>query len=334
MVRHSDRQLARPALRVISADDIRAAERRVRSHIRHTPVWALPSPHGGPSLLAKAEHLQTTGSFKLRGAFNRLLTLSEDDRRRGVVAASSGNHGAAVAHASHVLGIEATVYVPEGASPPKVAKIRDQGARVLFVGTDGLDTEQEARRAAEASGRPYISPYNDEGVMAGQGTLAAELVRDAGPLDRVYVAVGGGGLIGGMAIYLAAASPETRVVGVLPAASPHMAVSVAAGRIVDQPTRPTLSDGTAGGIEPGAITFEACARFVHGWMTVSESEIAAAMRWWSGHSPDPIEGAAGVAIAGCLRDLDQGGRSAFVVCGGNVAPAIWDGVIAGKLPSP
>lgn len=306
------------------------AERRIRPHILETAVQPSPALSGlsGADVIVKAEHEQATGSFKLRGAFNKLLTLSEDDRRRGVVAASSGNHGAAVAYACAALGIRARVYVPEGASPAKVARIRAKGAEVVHYGTDGLDTELEARRVALETGTSYVSPYNDVAVMAGQGTLAVELLRQVWNLSRVYVAVGGGGLIGGMASYLAEFAPSVRLIGALPEASPVMSVSVAAGHVVEMPTSPTLSDGTAGGMEADSVTFEVCRTLVHEWVTVSEEEIAGAMRLWAKHHPGEIEGAAGVAIAACLRDAGRidGSRAAIVICGGNIAHERWTAV--------
>lgn len=279
----------------------------------------------------KSEHQQDTGSFKLRGAFNKLLTLPPDVRERGVVAASSGNHGAAVAHACAALGVHARVFVPEGASPAKVGKIRDLGAEVIRFGTDGLDTELEARRQAEESGTAYISPYNDEAVMAGQGTVAVEMTEDGPALDRLYVAVGGGGLIAGMATWFRHAMPATQVVGALPANSPVMAASVKAGRILEMESLPTLSDGTAGGIEAGSITFEVCRDRVDVWETVSEEEIAAAMRTWAAAHDTVIEGAAGVALAAMLRDAPRlaGNRVGVVLCGGNVARDRWAKVMAG-----
>lgn len=318
---------------MIRAADILDADARIRPYIRETPVVQSPdlSTATGATVFLKLEHQQHTGSFKLRGAFNRLLALTADERRRGVVAASSGNHGAAVAHAGAALSIPVTVYVPEGASPAKVGKIRALGATVVAFGTDGLDTELEARRAATAAGAVYVSPYNDEAVMAGQGTLAVELLRQAGPLDRVYVAVGGGGLIGGMATWIADVSPATRIVGALPAHSPVMAESVRAGRIVEMPSLPTLSDGTAGGIEDGSVTFHPCRTLVHEWVTVPEVEIADAMRRWSRTMDGPVEGAAGVAIAALLRDAGRidGQRVAVVICGGNVSRDVWEHVTAG-----
>lgn len=288
------------------------------------------SEYVGADVFVKGEHLQPSGSFKLRGAFNRLLCLSQQERRNGVVAASSGNHGAALALASEVLGIRARVFVPHGASVAKVEKIKSRGATVEFFGTDGLDTEHEARRVAAASGAVYVSPYNDLEVMAGQGTVALEMVEQVANLNRVYVAVGGGGLIGGMAAYLKLIAPRVHVIGVVPEHSPVMLASVREGRIVEMEVQPTLSDGTSGGIENGSVTFDACRFCVDEWASVREENIAAAMGlWWSEFSV-PIEGAAGVAIAAVMRDrgVVKGERIGVVICGGNIAKERWESAVA------
>ncbi len=309
---------------------VRVADRRIRPHIPETPARVAPSfgREHAATVYLKEEHRLPTGSFKLRGAFNALLSLPDEARRAGVVAASSGNHGAAVSFAAATLGIRATVYVPEGASPAKVDKIRSHGATVVFFGTDGLDTEVEARGAAKRTGAAYVSPYNDPAVMAGQGTIALELLRQVPALDRVYVAVGGGGLIGGIATVFAGQTPQVEVVGVLPENSPVMAVSVRTGRIVEMESRPTLSDGTAGGIEADAITFPVCRDHVQRWVTVGEDEIAESMRWWAANEPGVIEGAAGVALAALRQDAElvRGRRVAVVICGGNIAADRWNEV--------
>lgn len=311
--------------------EVAEADRRIRPHVPESPYRQSRglSPEGGAEVWLKEEQHLPSGSFKLRGAFNKLLTLDPQARAAGVVAASSGNHGAAVAHAAAILGIPACVYVPEGASPAKVEKIRAKGADVVWFGTDGLDTEVEARAAAARRGATYVSPYNDPAVMAGQGSLAVELLRQGPVPDRIYIAVGGGGLIGGVALWLRAHAPAVRIVGALPANSPVMAVSVREGHIVEMPTTPTLSDGTAGGIEEGAITFPVCRDLVDEWVTVTEDEIADAMRAWSASEPGAIEGAAGVALAALRRDAPQlnGQRVAVVVCGGNIPLERWAAAI-------
>ncbi len=310
-----------PQALTVLRDNIRAAAVRIRPHVRETPVERSRALEGANHVVyLKLENIQHTGSFKLRGAFNKLLCLTPDQRNRGVVAASSGNHGAAVAWAADALGIRAEVFVPEQASGAKIAAIRRLGATVTLFGTDGLDTELHAREVAGARGCEYVSPYNDLEIMAGQGTLGSELQHQLPGLDTIFVAVGGGGLIAGVAADLRAKWPNVRVVGCVPEASPVMARSVAAGSIVDMPSHPTLSDGTAGGIEAGSTTFPFCVALVDEWVTVTEDEIADAMRHCLTVEHVLVEGAAGVAVAGFRRQaVHLRGVSAIVLCGANVS---------------
>lgn len=275
----------------------------------------------GADVWFKLENRQTTGSFKLRGATNRLLTLDEEQRALGCVAASSGNHGAAVACAMQELGVSGIIFVPEQTSLAKVEKIRSYGGDVRHFGTDGLDTEQHARKYASESGMFYLSPYNDEQVVAGQGTCGIEIIEDLPDVDAVFVAVGGGGLVGGVGAVLKTHNPGTQLYGCQPLASPVMSCSIEAGEIIDMPSEPTLSDGTAGGIEQGSVTFELNQAVVDDWVVVDEGQIAEAMRQYMDRENDIIEGAAGVAIAGMLakRDDIAGEKVAVIICGGNIA---------------
>ncbi len=269
----------------------------------------------------KLENRQTTGSFKLRGAMNCLLTLDAAQRDAGCVAASSGNHGAAVACAMQQLGVDGVVFVPEGTSSAKVEKIRSYGVAVEFFGTDGLDTEQHARAYARLRGMAYLSPYNDAAVIAGQGSCGVEIVEQCPEVSAVFVAVGGGGLIGGVGSVLKTHNPAVRIYGCQPAASDVMAQSMAAGEIVDVPGGPTLSDGTAGGIEAGAVTFPLNRAVVDEFVVVGENEIAAAMHDFMARENDVIEGAAGVAIAAMRRCAERiaGATVVTIICGGNIA---------------
>ncbi|MGH7712451.1 MAG: threonine/serine dehydratase [Gemmatimonadaceae bacterium] len=305
------------------AQAILAARERLAQYIRVTPNEPSPafSERLNVDVWLKREHLQHTGSFKARGALHKLLCLTRDERRAGVVTASSGNHGAGVAWASRTLGVSALVFVPEGASTAKVDMIRRYGAIVEVHGTDGLDTEVFARQDAAKRGRTYVSPYNDADVIAGQGTVGVEIVEQLTSVDAVLVAVGGGGLIGGVAAYVKSRLPNVRVIGALPERSPVMALSVRAGRIVEFNSEPTLSDGTAGGVEADSITFELCRALVDDWVLVSENEIAAAMREFIALEHQLIEGAAAVALAALGRKAAEfrGRRVAVVLCGGNVS---------------
>jgi threonine dehydratase len=249
------------------------------------------------------------------------MTLTPGQREAGCVAASSGNHGAAVAYAMRKLGIDGVIFVPEQTSTAKVDAIRSYGGDVRFFGSDGLDTELHARAYADKHGMFYVSPYNDPEVIAGQGTCGIEIAASMPEFDTLYVAVGGGGLVSGIASVLKSSNPAVRIVGCQPEASAVMAHSVEAGRIIDEPSRTTLSDGTAGGIEQHAMTFDLCRELVDEFVLVSEVEIARAMRRFIDFEHQLIEGAAGVALGAMLkqREVLAGRRVVVLICGGNVS---------------
>ncbi len=305
-------------------DLARAVERAaaaLRPHVVHTPLVAAPwlADEPGTDVRLKLESLQHTGSFKFRGATYALRSLPPAVAARGVVAASSGNHGLGTAAAARALGVPARVLVPATTPAKKRERIAAAGAQVEVFGDDCVEAEQEARRQAARSGRTYLSPYNDPVVVAGQGTVAVELLADWPAVEVLYVALGGGGLIAGMAAYAKAHRPDLEVVACSPAASPAMAECVRAGAIVDVPCGPTLSDSTAGGVEPGAITFGLCRDLVDRYLEVDEAAIAAAMVATLREGRLLAEGAAAVAIAACRADANRRGRRAAVVlCGANV----------------
>ena len=307
------------------------AANRIASYIRETPLDYSPyfSELTGANVYLKLENLQHTGSFKLRGAFNKLLSLSKEDREAGGVAASSGNHGAAIAYAMNELGISGTIFVPEQTSPTKVDAIKRAGGDVRFFGYDGLDTETHAREYASQNGMVYLSPYNDLDVIAGQGTCGVEIAKQLSNVDAIFIAVGGGGLISGVGAFLKSVNPSLTVVACQPAASAVMTESVRAGKILDLPSGPTLSDGTAGGIEADAITFDICREVTDEFVVVSEEQIAEAMRGFIDSHHMLIEGAAGVAIAGLLASGHKykGKNVVVVVCGANISRATLKQVI-------
>ncbi|MDP5171758.1 MAG: pyridoxal-phosphate dependent enzyme, partial [Bacteroidia bacterium] len=240
------------------------ARQRISSYLLQTPLEYADSlsRETGAEVYLKLEMLQLTGSFKLRGAANKLLSLSSSDLRHGVITASTGNHGAGVLHIARQLGVAVRVFLPKTASPAKVERLRDLGASIVQVGEDSLDSEQEARSAAEAEGIPFISPYNDLDIIAGQGTMTLEIMEQLPDLDALFVPVGGGGLIAGAGAALAGHDRKVALIGCQPANSAIMRASVEAGEILDLPSFPTLSDGTAGGLEPGSITFPLCQQWV------------------------------------------------------------------------
>ena len=303
--------------------DIVLAANRINHYVRETPLDFSPyfSELTGVKVYLKLENLQHTGSFKLRGAFNKVLSLNSEERKRGCVAASSGNHGTAIAYAMKTLGVTGVIFVPEQASPTKVDAIKRAGGEVYFFGNDGLDTESHAREYASKNGMTYLSPYNDRQVIAGQGSCGVEIATQLPQVDAVFIAVGGGGLISGIGSFLKSVNPGVQIVSCQPDASQVMTASVKAGEIIDMPSDPTLSDGTAGGIEPGAITFDICRDIVQGYVTVSEEKIAEAMRMFMDSHRMLIEGAAGVAIAGFLDVADdyKEKNAVIVICGGNIS---------------
>lgn len=311
----------------------RDAAKRIRRFVIETPLVYSATFSGAldASIYFKLENRQITGSFKLRGAMNRLMTLSEEQRSRGCVAASSGNHGAAVACAMQIVGVNGVIFVPEQTSSVKVDAIKAYGGEVVFFGTDGLDTEQQARAVAREKGMVYLSPYNDTEVIAGQGSCGVEIIEQLADVDTIFVAVGGGGLIGGVGSVLKEHNPAIRVVACQPSASAVMAHSVEAGELLQLASEPTISDGTAGGIEADAITFSLNQRVVDEFVLVDEAQIASAMRRFMSSEEHVIEGAAGVAIAGMLELAPsiRGQKVVVIICGGNISPEKIDEIRSG-----
>jgi threonine dehydratase len=311
--------------------DVVVAELRIRAHVRETPLRQSRrlSASTGANVLLKLENLQDTGSFKLRGAANKLLSLPREQAARGIVAASNGNHALAVATIGRMLGIPVEVFVSEHVDPARRNSIESLQAIVQTVKGDSLLAEQTARRMAEQSDRTYVSPYNDRDVIAGQGTVAVEILRQlsqsgsSGP-DAVFVAVGGGGLIGGIGSHLKAASPVTEIVGCWPVNSPVLYECLSAGRIIDVPEKPTLSVSTAGGMEADAVTLALAQQVIDRKVLVTEAEIIDAARRVYREEGQLIEGAAAVAVAGFLKTADgyAGKTVVIIVCGGNAAPAL------------
>jgi threonine dehydratase len=315
---------------------IEEAAARIYAVVRETPLAVIPLGNGTPSgavlagaAVVKQEQLQITGSFKLRGATNKLMSLNAAQAAAGVVTSSTGNHGLGVATAAQLLGIDAEVFLSSEVSASKRQRIAERGVRIRIVGADPLAAELAARAAAAATGRIYVSPYNDPQVVAGQGTIAVELLRQVPDLAVIFIAVGGGGLVGGIGSYLRHVAPQVEVVGCWPENSPVMYECLKAGRIIDVPEATTLSESTAGGVEPGSITFELCREVIHRGLLVSEAEILQAMRF--GHAQGwAMEGASGVALAAYFKDAASeagkarppGKKCVVLLCGGNPSPAI------------
>jgi threonine dehydratase len=308
------------------AQQVIEASERIKPAVTETPVEPFSdlAPEAGVELFFKLENLQQTGSFKLRGASNKILLLSPDEASRGVIAASNGNHGLGVAAAARRAGISAEVYVSSHVSPSKARRIEEYGARIQRAGDDPLEAELAARSAAAQQGKVFISPYNDMQVMAGQGTLAVELLRQLSGVDALFIAVGGGGLLGGIGAYMKYASPNTEIVGCWPENSRVLYESIKAGSILDFPEQPTLSESTAGGLESGTVTLDVCASVTDRSVLVSENEILDAMKKVRALRGWIIEGAAAVAVAAFLKEAQnyRGKKVAVVICGANVSPEV------------
>jgi threonine dehydratase len=315
-------------------DNIITANQRIKAV--DGGVWETPldrsdifSERTGADFLLKGEHLQRTGSFKMRGAMNKVLCLNEEERNQGIITASSGNHGMAISQAARVCGIEATIYLPETVSPQKLSAIKRLGANTVMVPGNGVEAEKAARAVAEQEGKAYASPYADPEIIAGQGTVGLELAEQCPDLAAVFVCVGGGGLISGIGSYLKAQRPDVAVIGCWPENAPAMHLCLEQGEIYDTPETETLSDGSAGGIEEGAITFPICQQVIDLHLLISEAEIAAAMREMATHENFIIEGAAGVALAAALKSAGdyRGRKIAAVICGRNISPDTFRAVL-------
>lgn len=317
--------------------DIEAAAARLHGRVWHTPVErsAALAARTGADVWLKCECFQTTGSFKLRGALNRLLTLAPEALGRGVVTASAGNHGLGVAEACARLGVRATVVVPTTASPAKahaLAGYADRGVALLAFGEDYDAAEAHALELAGGSGQTYVSAYNDPAVIAGGGTVVREALADVPEVDLVVAPAGGGGLIGGTGVWTRHQRPSARVVGVQPETSPALLAALQAGRLVNVPVGATLADGLAGNIEAGSITFPLAQRVVDEVVLVSEEEIAAAMRWLAAEHHILVEGSAATVIAALLADRIgdlPGRRVVLLLTGRNVAAETLRAVLAG-----
>ena len=316
-----DWPLERDLERSVSA--ARATRARIAPFIAHTPLVASAD---GERLL-KLETLQRTGSFKVRGAA-AAITAARSPRE--VVAASTGNHGLAVAGVARALGLPCRVFVPAAVRPVKLERLRATGARLEIVDGDPLEAELVARvQAQRVPGAVLVPPYNDPEVVLGQATLGLELLEDASaPPATLFAGVGGGGLIAGIALAVRARWPDCAIVGCVPAASPAMRDAIAAGEAVDSPVLPTLADATAGNIEPGALTIPICAALVEELLVIDEREIADAIRvaLWSERLV--IEGGAALALAGSLRGTLPGPHL-VVLSGGAIDRDALLGVLAG-----
>ncbi len=306
-------------------EDIIVAAERIAPLARRTPVEPAPAlSHNGAQVWLKMEIWQATGSFKMRGAANRLMQLTAEERAQGIVTASAGNHAQGVAAAAVALQTHAVIVVARDASPAKIAALRRYDpawVELRIIGADYDAAEAAGIALARKLGRVFVSPYDDPAVIAGQGTVARELLDDLPDLDVLIVPVGSGGLAAGVALWAHHVNPSLRVIGVQSETSPAMHAALAAGRLVTVPVAPSLADGLAGNIAPDSITFPLCRHHLAEVALVREEAIAEAMRFLMEDHHIIVEGSGAVGVA-ALRSgvvaLPPGSRAGIILTGRNV----------------
>jgi len=299
------------------------AEKRIRKHIRETPAEhsLFLSQLGNCSVYLKLENMQLTGSFKLRGAVNKILSLSKEEKKRGLMTASSGNHGAAFSWALKRFGLKGSIVLPEITAPTKIDFLLLYGADIIKHGDDCIKAERFGRQTAKKQGLTYIPPYNDPQIIGGQGTIGIELTRQVPKIDCVLVPVGGGGLIAGIAGYLKSENENIEIIGCQPENSAVMYESIRAGRILDLASKPTISDGSAGGIERDSITFPMCQEFVNDFILLTEDEIISALKITLAKHYMLAEGAAVLSVAAFIKQKKrfQGKNVVLILSGSKIS---------------
>jgi threo-3-hydroxy-L-aspartate ammonia-lyase len=308
----------------LTLEQVEAAARRLEGRIHRTPVVTSRSldEATGYSVFLKCENLQRAGAFKIRGALNKLLSLSPDERSRGVVAFSSGNHAQGVALAARMTGASAMILMPTDAPALKLAATQGYGAEVVFYDRQTEDREARARELVEKTGRILVPPYDDYAIMAGQGTAALELLRDASRLDALLTPVGGGGLMAGSSTVARALLPEVKIYGVEAESANDTWLSLQKGERVSIPPPPTIADGIRN-LSPGALTFPILQQTLTDVLLVSEEEIKEAVRFLLLRSKLLVEPTGAVPVAALLAGklpLPKGTRVGLVLSGGNVDP--------------
>jgi threonine dehydratase len=320
---------------MVTLDDIRAAQRRIVDIAVRTPLLNVPLIEQKTSptpalwqLFVKPENLQPIGAFKLRGAYNKIAALSEAERKRGVISYSSGNHAQGVAYSARALGVKVVIVMPDNAPSIKRAGTAALGAEIVTVGPGSEERKQRAEQLSAEHGYALIPPYNDELIIAGQGTMGLEILEDLADVETVLVPVGGGGMLSGIATALKLAAPHpVKVIGVEPEFAADAQASFRAGHVVDWPASKvsrTLADGLRTQ-SLGDITFAHIHRFVDDIITVTEDEIREAVRRLSGNPKLVAEPSGAVAVAAFLfhrAELPQTQRNVAIVSGGNIDPAL------------
>lgn len=320
----------------VTLRDIYLARHRIRSIVRKTPL--IPSPalseRVGASVFLKLENLQETGSFKLRGAANKILSLSVDEQQHGVIAVSTGNHGRAVSYVARRLGLQAIICLSQHVPENKIRALKRLGAEIVVHGHSYDEAMAHAAQLQEQRGLTWIDPFDDPFVIAGQGTIGLELMDDMPDIDSAIVPTSGGGLISGIALALKSVDPNLQVIGVSMDRAPVMYHSLRAGAPIEMEEEPTIADALAGGIYlDNKYTFRMVQQYVDETYLVSEAEIAESMAFALDQHHIVVEGGGAVGIAALLHDrLPSMGRNILVVVsGGNVDSALLAKIIQGEF---
>ena len=320
---------------MVTLNDIRAAQTRIRGVATRTPLLPYPAALPADPVFLKLESLQPMGAFKLRGAYNKIVSLSEAERQRGVITYSSGNHAQAVAYAARALGCRAVVVMPSDAPQIKQESTRALRAEIVFVGPSSAERQARAEELAQRYGYVMVPPFNDEKIIAGQGTIGLEILEDLPQVELVLSPVSGGGLLSGIATAIKLSRPETRVVGVEPELAADAQESLRTGRLVEWPaekTARTLCDGLRTQ-SLGAIPYEHVRRYVDDIVTVSEEEVREAMRRLALSARVVAEPSGAASLAAFLfhrTALLKSKCTAAVISGGNVEPALLAEILASK----
>ncbi len=303
--------------------EIQKAEKRIRPYILKTPLIEskeLSKLINGKVYL-KLESEQYTGSFKARGSINKLLSLTTEEKKNGTITASTGNHGLGYARALEITKQKGCIYLPTNASSSKLKALANYNVELIQYGEDCLTTEMRAKLMAEKQNKTWVSPYNDPQIIGGQGTVGLEIVDQLDHFDSVLITIGGGGLMSGIGSYIKSTKPNVKIIGCEPENSCEMTLSLKAGTITNMDVElETLSDGSAGGIEKNAITFPICQKVIDETILVKEDAIENALRFMVHTHYKIVEGAAGVALASLIENVDKfnGQTVVLIICGANM----------------
>jgi threonine dehydratase len=319
---------------LVSLDAIRAAAARVRGVARVTPLIDVSDPRSrdGRRLFLKCENMQPAGAFKIRGAYNMLSRLAPEERRRGVITYSSGNHGQAVALAAKLLDTRAVIVMPTTAPPVKVAGAKAFGAEIVLEGRTSVERKARADRLAAEQNLVMVPPFDHPWIIEGQATAGLEIVDQCPDCTTVFVQVGGGGLASGVAAAVKALRPEVRVVGVEPVGAAKMKTSIEAGQPITLEKTASIADGLLP-VRPGDLTFAHVRAFVDRLVTVDDDQIVAAVRWLFREAKVVVEPSGAVSVAAALTDEEslRTGTTVAVLSGGNVDPDLYAKILTEPL---